>query len=179
MTPPFPSPTPLVMRSTQATLFLSTVSALILGASPALVGCGGEPEQGPGTEKPADEHEGHDHAPGEGHDDHEGEDDGTHLGTITAAGTRIKVEIHGDITPGEEAHLDLVALSGPDPENVRGWIGLESGVGAMKGKAEPASGGYHLHAEAPAEITADMKVWIEVEPTEGARETQGVPLKAN
>ncbi len=168
------------MRPIRPTLLLATISTIVFASSAALSGCGGEPEKTPGTEEPADEHAGHNHAPGEGHDDdHGGEDDGTTLGTVTAAGTKIQVVLHGEITGGEEAHVDLKAVSGPDPENVRGWIGLESGEGSMKGKAEPTSGGYHLHAEAPAEMTTDMKLWIEVEPAEGNRETKGVALPSN
>lgn len=168
------------MRLIPSNLLLALTSTLLLSTGPLLVGCGPKPDGGTTPKEPKDEHAGHDHGPGEEHDhDHGAEEKGTPMGTITAAGTKIAIEIHGTISPGEEVHLDLKALSGPDPENVRGWIGLESGAGAMKSKAEITSGGYHLHAEAPAEITAEMKLWIEVEPAEGDREVQGVALPAH
>ena len=170
-------------------LFIVSLAA----ASLTLSGCGNES----GSSHAADQsehsdHDGHDHnAEGhedhdhdaEGHEDHDhGDDDhGDHgaerdLGSVTIAGTTLRVSMGGEIEPSAPVHLDIERTDGPEPAAIRVWIGDEAGTGALKSKAMGSGGDYHADAEAPADVSFPTFLWIEVETADGTRESGSINI---
>jgi outer membrane murein-binding lipoprotein Lpp len=147
----------------------------------ALGGCGNEsgtteaaPDVGDETQSPND-HEGHDHDEGE-HDAHAAERE---LGEVIISGTTFRVRMGGELEPTATLHLDIQVVEGPEPAAIRVWIGDESAVGSLKGKASGGGeGAYHADAEAPAELSPDAALWIEVESVDGERSVGSVALGA-
>lgn len=162
--------------------FRIALTIVLLVALTAVLGCS--------KDSGKDNHDGHDHAPGEAHsdddghdhsddedqhhadddghdhsdhDDHGHGDGGTSLGAVTIGGTTLEVSVGGEPHPNETLHVDLAHTAGPLPGSVRVWFGEKSGVGSMKGKGMGHNGSYHADAEVPGKVTPSMKLWIEVE----------------
>ena len=130
-----------------------------------------------------EDHDDHDHGDDDDHDhgDHDDHDDHDHgdaheLGSVTIDGAEFKVSISGEIEPNAETHIDLVQTGGPKPAAVRLWIGIESGSGSLKSKADGHDNHFHGHAEVPAQIPANAALWIEVESASGNRTARSVAL---
>ena len=140
--------------------------ALSLFASLTLVACGRDtPTHPTGT---------HTHADGTVHKDEPASPAGAHahehgerieLGTIKVGEHTISVFQLAKIEAGKEADFDLDFPAGkPLPGTVRGWIGLESGVGSLKVKFEKETDSrMHGHPEGPNPIPAGSMLWIEIE----------------
>ncbi len=160
-------------------LFLASLAA----ASLTLSGCGNESGSSDAHDHAEHgDHDGHDHD-AEGHEDHDhGDDDhGDHgaerdLGSVTIAGTTLRVSMGGEIEPSGTVHLDIERTDGPEPAAIRVWIGDEAGTGALKSKAMGSSGDYHADAEAPADVSLPTSLWIEVETADGILESGSVPI---
>ena len=139
-----------------------------------------------GDDHEGEDHAGHDHGDQDDHDhgdhgDHGDHDDHDHgdeheLGSVTIDGAQFDVSISGEIEPNAEAHIDLVQTGGPTPVAVRLWIGIESGAGSLKSKADGHDNHFHGHAEVPAQIPAGAALWIEVESASGSRVSRSLPL---
>ena len=160
-------------------LFLTSLAA----ASLTLSGCGNESGSSD-THDHAEhgDHDGHDHD-AEGHEDHDHGDDGhgdhgaeRDLGSVTIAGTTLRVSMGGEIEPSATVHLDIERTDGPEPAAIRVWIGDEAGTGALKSKAMGSSGDYHADAEAPADVSLPTSLWIEVETADGIRESGSINI---
>lgn len=122
-----------------------------------------------------EDHDDHDHGDHDDHDDHDHGDE-HELGSVTIDGAEFKVSISGEIEPNAETHIDLVQTGGPKPAAVRLWIGIESGAGSLKSKADGHDNHFHGHADVPAQIPANAALWIEVESASGDRTARSVAL---
>jgi len=92
------------------------------------------------------------------------------LGTTTIAGLEIAVTQGNLAEGGKEVAFDITAKGALAPKAIRGWIGPADGKGALKTKADKEKDGtYHLHAEAPKNLTPTDMLHIEVEPHDGPR----------
>ncbi|MBA3700723.1 MAG: hypothetical protein H0W78_17890 [Planctomycetes bacterium] len=132
------------MRHLIASLSTTVGLALVLVAAPALA----QP-----TLHAEDKKEDHKHAHGHEHA----------LGEITLNGAAFTVALDGHVKPGEEVEI-ILKSKGALPKGVmRGWVGIESGKGSVKGKAHDEDGGLCMHAEVPNPLPADAKVWVELD----------------
>lgn len=103
-------------------------------------------------------------------DDHHGEPHA--LGDVTVGAHTFRVVRHGDVEPGHDLALSLeVAGTGPLPETVRAWIGVESGQGSMKARLAKEERSLHEHVEVPKSIPVGSRLWIEVE--QGTEKVRG------
>ncbi|HYE18722.1 MAG TPA: hypothetical protein VEA69_09775 [Tepidisphaeraceae bacterium] len=97
----------------------------------------------------------------------------TTLGETTIAGLKLKAMQDEPVKPGGEGAFDLVITgypAGGKPKAVRFWVGVESGDGSTKAKAEEEKpDNWHTHVEVPKPIPAGSKFWAEVEPATGAK----------
>jgi hypothetical protein len=93
------------------------------------------------------------------------------VGAVTVGTTKVNVEMSGVATPGKEAHLELhLTPPAPAPKAIRVWIGIESGRGSEKAKAEGEAahpGGYEAHVAVPSPLPEGSKIWISIEPASG------------
>lgn len=164
------------MRNTTTTLLAFVPLALF-----SFLGCGGDSATNHDDEEAHSSEDGHDHE-GEGHAEEGDADEHAHagetheLGSVTAAGTTLSVTITGDVEPGAELHVELEPSGGPAPGSIRLWVGLESGVGSLKAKANHH--GEHLdgHVEVPEKLPSNARLWIQVESSTGKVEVRGVDL---
>lgn len=92
------------------------------------------------------------------------------LGETTVGALKLVATMDEPISAagGGEGAFDLV-ITGGKPKAVRFWIGVESGEGSVKAKAEEeTTDNWHTHAEAPKPLPKGSKFWAEVEPPSGA-----------
>lgn len=158
------------------------VAGTVIALSVSLLGCGESSESKSAETHSAndghdhagdgDDHKGHDHAEGE-HGDHGAE---RNLGSVTIAGTTLRVSMGGEIEPSGTVHLDIERTDGPEPAAIRVWIGDEAGTGALKSKAMGSGGDYHADAEVPADVSLPTSLWIEVETADGIRESGSITI---
>ncbi len=130
---------------------------------------------------------GHSHDAAAAHDDHahddHADDDHAHdaeprpLGAITIAGVTLDVTITGDLAPGAELHFEAARTSRPAPAALRVWIGAESAAGSTKIKADAHDDHYHAHLPAPAQITPETTLWLEIQSASGERTAASMPLR--
>lgn len=167
------------MKSDRRDLFLPNLltAVLALGAFAVLPGCG---NAGSGDDHDHD-HADHDHADHDhDHGDHAGHDHDDHdhmmvadhemrmLGEQTVDGMTVKASRDDvEFAAGGEAPID-VWVDGGDGKGVgvtavRFWIGTEDGRGSVKAKAAIEGDHWHTHAEIPATLPEDAKLWIEIE----------------
>ncbi len=102
------------------------------------------------------------------------------VGNVTLGNTKVDAEVAGAVTPGKEVHVEmhLTPLT-PAPKAVRLWIGIESGRGSTKAKAEVEAdhpGGYEAHVEVPNPLPEGSKIWISIEPASGEAVKGSLPL---
>lgn len=128
--------------------------AISLFTTLALVACTGETST---VAKPAGG------AAGAGHEHPHGER--IALGEVKVGEHTLSVFQLAKIEAGKEGDFDLDFPAGKSlPGTVRGWIGVESGVGSMKVKfAKETESRMHGHPEAPTPIPAGSTLWIEIE----------------
>jgi hypothetical protein len=138
------------MRHLIAPLTPALALALALIAAPALI----QP-----TLVAEEKKEEHKHKEGEKHE--HGEEH--KLGEITLNGTAFTVVLAGHVKAGDEVEILLTTKGTLPKSTMRGWIGIESGKGSVKGKAHDEDGGLCMHAEVPDPIPADAKVWVEID----------------
>lgn len=100
---------------------------------------------------------------------------GKPLGEVTLNGAVFTVELEGKLEAGKEVEIKLTPKGELPKGKVRGWIGIESGKGSMKGHSHAEDGGLCVHAEAPEVIAADAKIWLEIE-VDGAKSKVGLAL---
>ncbi len=95
------------------------------------------------------------------------------LGSLTIGTHTFAVIQSGAIEAGKEGYLDLEFPSGKSlPGIVRAWVGVESGMGSMKGKlGKEGDRTLHGHVLVPKPIPEGSKIWIEIE--EGSTTARG------
>lgn len=143
------------------TLIIPLTLALALAGGPALLA-------GPTLFAEDKKDEKHDHEHGHG----------KKAGEITLNGAVFTVELEGELKPGKEVEIKLTPKAGTalPAGTLRGWIGAESGKGSAKGKAHKEDDGLCIHCEAPDPITAEAKIWIELESDAGkSKAGLGIP----
>lgn len=119
----------------------------------------------------APEKEKHEHKDGEKHDhDEEHKGEKKIIGKQKIAGYDVQVTQVGEVEPGKEA-VFIVKLTGGSgkPKAVRGWVGVETGKGAIKSKAEDEKTEYHLHHEVAKPLPPRNKLWLELETATGKK----------
>lgn len=142
------------MRPLIAPLSLTLGLAVALFAAPVFVGSSVQAEE---------KKEEHQHAAG------------AKLGEVTLGGTVFTVELEGKVEPGKEVEIKLTPKGALPAGKIRGWIGIESGKGSMKGHSHKEDDGLCVHAEAPETIAADAKVWLELD-VDGTKTKVGLGL---
>jgi hypothetical protein len=95
---------------------------------------------------------------------------------VEIGATELALAIKGGLQPNTMLLVDIDHAGGPMPATIRLWVGVESGEGALKSKADAHGNHWHGHADCPAEISDSDALWIEVEDSDGKRTAQAVPL---
>ena len=100
------------------------------------------------------------------------------LGEQTVAKWRLKAKQDEPVKPGGDGAFDVTITGDGKPKAVRFWVGVQSGEGSVKAKAEEETpGNWHTHAEVPDPLPPGSKFWVEVEPAQGERFTAGFDMK--
>lgn len=133
----------------------SLVTLLCLTAA-LLIGCGDG----------HDDHKDHDHDKETKDKDGEMHGDAHKLKTVTAGAFTVNVTQFGHIELGKEGHFDIT-LEGGEAAAVRVWVGTEDKTKWRSSKAERTDNGFHAHADVPADLPADAKLWLEIETDDG------------
>ena len=93
------------------------------------------------------------------------------VGNVTLGTVVAKVEGAGIPAAGKEWHVTVDLPAGTAaPKAVRIWVGIESGRGSEKAKAEAEAahpGGYEAHVDVPNPLPEGSKIWISIEPASG------------
>jgi hypothetical protein len=112
--------------------------------------------------------------PGHGHEHKEGEKHGEDHGPLTDLGTKkigtyeVQLTLAGEVKAGEEAVFIIKPKGTEEPKAVRAWVGVESGQGSIKTKAEEEKEGeWHAHHKVSKPMPANGKVWVELETAAG------------
>ncbi len=85
------------------------------------------------------------------------------LGTFTATIYQV-----APFVPGQEADFDVDFPTATLPGILRGWIGVETGVGALKVRFEPETAQrMHGHPEVPNPIPDGSAIWFETDTASG------------
>lgn len=101
-------------------------------------------------------------------DDHKGEK--RDLGKKKIGDYEVQVTQVGEVVPGKEAVFIVKLVNArTKPKAIRGWIGIESGKGAIKSKAEDEEKEYHLHHEVAKPLPPRNMLWIELETSAGKK----------
>lgn len=163
------------MRKTKLTLCTFAASTFLF-----LPGCGGSEHNAGGSDEVHSEDDGHNHGAKKdnAHSDDDGHGHGSdvhELGSVTAAGTTFSVKA-GHVEAGAEMDVELERSSGAKPTGIRIWVGLESGVGSLKVKANPDDEHIHVHVEVPKELNSEAQLWVQVEAVSGETETRSLAL---
>ena len=113
----------------------------------------------------------HEHKEGEKHDhDEELKGERKVLGKQMIAGYEVQVTQVGEVEPGKEAAFVITLKGGAGkPKAVRGWVGNETGKGAIKSKAEDEKTEYHLHHEVARPLPPKSRLWLELETPTGKK----------
>ncbi|MCY2956526.1 MAG: hypothetical protein WCR59_04860 [Planctomycetota bacterium] len=87
------------------------------------------------------------------------------LGQLQLGAYTLQVFQVAPVEAGKEADFDLeFAPQKPLPENVRGWIGNETGAGSRKVRfLNETASRMHGHPESPDNLASDAKFWIDIE----------------
>ena len=150
----------------RATLFSVVVTAA------AFVGAAGAADPKPAA--PADK-DGHKHADGDHKHDHkkdgkeeEHKGEKKDLGKLKVGTYEVQVTQVGDVKAGEEAIFVIKPKGEGEPKAVRAWVGVETGQGSIKTKAEEEKEGeWHAHHKVSKPMPAKSKLWIELETAAG------------
>ena len=154
---------------------LRLIPATIIALAFTLTGCAeGEDQQNAstntstatsGTDHDHDHDDDHDHGHGHGH-----HGESIPLGTVTIGGYSVRAgRDEGTITPGGDSPIDVWVEDGDLTRinAVRFWIGLESGAGSVRARAEvefaDKPNQWHTHAEIPEPMPAGSRLWVELD----------------
>ena len=86
------------------------------------------------------------------------------LGTKKVGGFQVQVTQIGDVKAGEEAIFIIRPKGEGEPKAVRAWVGIESGQGSIRTKAEEEKEGeWHAHHKVSKPMPAKSKLWVELE----------------
>jgi hypothetical protein len=109
----------------------------------------------------------HDHKDDQHKDDeHKGEK--KDLGTQKIGGFSVQVMQIGEVKPGEEAIFIIMPKGQGQPKAVRAWVGIESGEGSIKTKADQEKEGeWHAHHQVSKPLPAKSSLWVELETNSG------------
>lgn len=104
----------------------------------------------------------------------------TNLGSHPIGAAKLVIQAAGSVKPGGRLHLDLAYVpAAPAPKAIRVWVGIESGRGSAKAKAELEKDGlYEAVVELPAPLPEGAKIWISVEPAVGETVKASLPIPA-
>ena len=149
--------------------------ALLVAGVALLAGCKEEGGSGSGSTPPAPTSPATSTAPrSDGKSDHP---NAVAIGEKTVAGLQLKALQDAPIKPGGEGAFDL-RVTGGKPKAVRFWVGLESGEGSVKAKAdEETTDNWHTHVEVPDPLPPGSKFWVEIEPPQGEKQTVSFDFK--
>lgn len=75
----------------------------------------------------------------------------------------------------EDGHYSI-DISGGEVAAVRIWVGPEDASGVMVVKTEIENNYHHGHVEMSSPVTADAKLWIEIETPDGEKLEGSTPL---
>lgn len=153
-----------------------TTAALSASALLILVGC---KEQAPQPAQPSAGAPGAVIAPAmpSGHDHAHGPT--VQLGTMTIGAYSVKASFDGVVKAGSDLPIDVwvTAPEGASPvKAVRFWVGSEDAAGSVKARAELEKDNWHTHADIPATLSPDAKIWVEIENEAGEKSTGGFAL---
>jgi hypothetical protein len=127
-----------------------------------------------------DDHAGHDHSKDKP-EKKDGHANAITLGETTVAGLKITAKQDEPVKAGGEGAFDLLITgypAGGKPKAVRFWVGVETGEGSAKAKAEEETpDNWHTHTEVPNPIPAGAKFWAEIEPAAGDKFKVSFPMK--
>ena len=158
------------MRSPMMALsYLTSVFALSVFCLPPHVGAEAIrlAEDGKKEAKEDDhKHKEGDHKHGDAEEEHKGEK--KDLGTKKIGGFDVQLTQVGEVKPGEEAIFIIKPKGDGEPKAVRAWVGVESGKGSIRTKAEEEKEGeWHAHHAVSKPLPANSKVWVELETAAG------------
>lgn len=115
--------------------------------------------------------EGHEHS----EDEHKGEKQD--LGTQKIGAFEVQVTLVGEVKPGEEAIFIISPKGQGEPKSVRAWVGVETGKGSIRTKAEEEKEGeWHAHHQVSKPLPVASKLWVELE-TAGGKQKGSFALK--
>ncbi|MEI7658138.1 MAG: hypothetical protein WCK33_08750 [Phycisphaerae bacterium] len=90
----------------------------------------------------------------------------------------IKASRDGELKPDADAPIDVWVSGGKSRVvAVRFWIGAADAKGSIKAKAEIEGDHWHTHAETPATIGPDARLWVEVEAEGGVKTLTSFDLR--
>ena len=130
------------------------------------------------TTQGAGAHDDHGHA--HGHDQSHGGETREPLGLENAGPYEVAPVQLGRLTPGGEIAFDVEILGPgqPKPRAARFWIGGADAAGATKALPESEKDNvYHVDLAVPQALTADAKLWVEIEAASGPPLTASFSLK--
>lgn len=120
----------------------------------------------------------HDHADGHNHGDGHSHGEAVALGDAVAGEYTVIAKREGEIKAGSDVGFDITVVGPADGYTaVRVWVGVESGDGSMKARADRTGETWHAHAEAPAVLPEGSKVWVELELKSGDKLTASFDIK--
>jgi len=92
-------------------------------------------------------------------------DDATVVGDVTVGTQTLHVEREGaEVAAGAKTRFVLKVTSGAKPTSVTGWVGVESGEGSTKYKAnyDEGDGDFDDDVTCPTPLPAGSKIWFDV-----------------
>lgn len=90
------------------------------------------------------------------------------LGAQKISGFDVQVGQVAEAKAGEEAIFIITVKGTGKPKSIRAWIGIESGQGSIRTKAdEEGDGEWHAHHEVSKPMPANSKLWLELETAAG------------
>jgi hypothetical protein len=124
-----------------------------------------------------DAHKGHSHGT-EKKSAHGHEGAHSDLGTTTVSGMKITALQIGKVEAGKEGIFEVEFDKGtPAPKAVRLWVGVASGEGSTKAKADKEGSVYEAHTEVPKSLPAGSALWVEIQPEKGNKIKASFSLK--
>ena len=109
----------------------------------------------------------HEHKDGE-KDEHKGEK--KDLGKKKIGDYEVQVTQVVEVEPGKEAVFVIKPKGQGEPKAVRAWVGVDSGKGSIKTKAEEEKEGeWHAHHQVSKPLPPKNQLWIELETGAGKK----------